>query len=163
MTAHRLSANGIWDRFGYKQRAPIDDISSIAVHRGVVWVGSASKGVVRLLNADVQTTPATTNGDPWAWLYYGGARYLPSNNVSALFCEPGAADGDDASVFAVTAAGLSLLHVRSWTLAQKATVMQTFQEPRHDRYGLSSSCDMRAFGDLSPAQVVQAVTAVAAA
>jgi hypothetical protein len=52
-------------------------------------------------------------------------------------------------VFAVTASGLTLLKVRQWTLDQKAAVMQSFQEPRHDRYGLSSGCDLKQLGDLT--------------
>jgi hypothetical protein len=92
ITAHRLNSAGMWDRFGYKQYAPINDISSVTVHNGVVYVGSASKGMSRLINSDIPSGKPAANGDPWAWTYYGGARYLPNNNVTALFAEPDSVD-----------------------------------------------------------------------
>ena len=155
MTVHRLAADGLWQRFGYKQRAPIDQISSVAVRAGVVWVGSAAHGLARLVNDDPQAA-VTASGDPWAWAYYGGARWLPSDSVLGLFCESSLSGNDEASVLVATDAGLSLLHLSAWTLAQKAVAMQSFQEPRHNRYGLSSSVDLRAFGDVAtPASIVQ--------
>jgi hypothetical protein len=165
VAAHRYSRNGRWDRFGFHQGAPMQNLSSVACHGGAVFIGSAVFGVSRLVNA----VPAQNDGpddeaynggdrlhpDPWNWAYYFGPRYLPGNAVWALFAEDDVvANGtqQDASAFVVTDSGLTYLNLRPWTLATKAAAFWSFEEPRHNRYGLSAWCDLDAFGDLSSYQ-----------
>jgi hypothetical protein len=46
----------------------------------------------------------------------------------------------------VSDAGLSLLTVTPWTLAEKAVAMYAFQFPRHDHWGLTSSVGLTRYG-----------------
>jgi hypothetical protein len=187
ITVHRRNHLGQWDRFGYRQQAPITQLSSIAVHSGVLFSGSLTSGMSRLLdtsaspymppnlhqkdgfqNGYVQLRHSsdqfrafsscialksvcgvsllTLDSDGWSWLYFYGPRWLPGNVVYSIFAEP---TSDEASVFVITNQGITYLNVQKWTLAQKARAMMSFQEPRHDRHGLSSACNLNTFGDLT--------------
>ena len=107
-SVHQLTSDLQWNRYGYAQLAPMQNVSCVCVANGVVWVGSDKAGLSRIwsdTSPQQHTTPAQItessidfnpgestvtrpratfrdpSGDPWAWLYYYGARYLPSNVV----------------------------------------------------------------------------------
>ena len=173
-SVHQLTSDLQWNRYGYAQLAPMQNVSCVCVANGVVWVGSDKAGLSRIWSdtspqqhttpcaiteSSIDFNPGESNkarpratfrdpsGDPWAWLYYYGARYLPSNVVIDVIPtnSPG---GEDSSVFVVTRAGLALLHIEPWTLPMKAEAWKQFQLPQHDRHGITSSCGI-AFGDRS--------------
>jgi len=86
-------------------------------------------------------------GDPWTWQYYYGARYIPSNAVTAVVAPiPYGDGGEDCSVFVVTDVGIALMSLTTWTLEEKALAFTQFQSPQHDRHGITASCGIN-FGD----------------
>ena len=148
---HRFEASsGALMRFGYQQNSPFRNVSSVAISGGSVWVSSSSMGVSRLpstsnpVQLDGLLVPPVEPGelrqsDPWVWSYYGGHRYLPSNQVLGVVTYPGGANSldEEESVFVVTTVGLAFLHRTKWTLKEKTNAEMRLQ-PRHDRHGLSS-------------------------
>ena len=142
---HRFEASsGALMRFGYQQNSPFRNISSVAVSGGSVWVSSSTMGVARMpstaspVQLDGLLVPAVEPGelrqsDPWVWSYYGGHRYLPSNQVVGVVAYP----DEEESVFVLTTVGLAYLHRTKWTLKEK-TDAELLLQPRHDRHGLSS-------------------------
>jgi hypothetical protein len=164
-TVHKLSADGRWWRYGQKQGAPLDNVTSVAAVGGFVYVG-AETGLARVrgdADPSASSSPHHANADPWQWQYYGGHRYLPDDAVSTLVPNgnantnansPGIAQtgiGGDGSVVVacVTATGIALMQAELWTLSEKALSMQQFQEPRHDRRGLVADCQLQEYGDVS--------------
>lgn len=164
---HRLTRDKVYWRYGYQQGAPMQNISSVAVHNGIVYAGSENLGLSSVdgaaspdqLDATIGgngdaspdptdgAPPAGAHGDPWRWSYYFGPRYLPSNAVLSLHVDRSRKSGHSLLVFTET--GAAYLDVRPFSLKEKAAAMDTFQYPRHDRYGLSTPVDLNAFGDLS--------------
>lgn len=164
---HMLTVELEWRRYGYAQMAPMQNVSSTAVSNGVVWVGSDEAGLSRMWSdtsfqqldspmsrgqpeertvADASTF-RDPEGDPWTWQYYYGARYLPSNVVTAVVAAV-PYGGDDCSVFVVTDVGIALMSLSPWTLEEKATAFTQFQSPQHDRHGITASCGIN-YGDRS--------------
>ena len=160
---HRLTKEYAFWRFGYQQGAPMLNITSVAAHNGIVYSGSPGLGVARLSGAQsaaqLDISPDSSNsfvvggpdatgkdGDPWSWSYYYGPRWLPSNHILAL---TSSSQANRNSVFVVTDIGMALLNVGQMTLAEKAVIQESFQYPRHDRHGLSTSVHLPNAGDLT--------------
>jgi len=162
---HRITQQSMYWRFGWQQGAPMLNISTVAAHNGIVYSGSWNLGMARLNGAQspeqLDLSANTDNysvqgpdydgagGDPWSWSYYYGPRYLPSNDIQALVAT---SQQNRKSVLAVTGQGLALLDVGVMTLAKKAVLLETFQNPRHDRHGLSTSVHLNKVGVLSSYQ-----------
>lgn len=163
---HRITQQSMYWRFGWQQGAPMLNISSVAVHNGIVYSGSWNLGMARLngaqspeqldLSADTYSVDGPNSdgpgGDPWSWSYYYGPRYLPSNDIQAIVSS--SQRSSSKSVFAVTGLGLALMDVGDMTLAKKAVIMESFQNPRHDRHGLSTNVNLKEVGVLSSYQKV---------
>lgn len=152
---HKLLPNGMFLRFGQRQGSPNAEITSVRACNGYVWVGSAV-GMARVRgDGDASTHVGFTfknsqeeekEKDPWAWNFYGGHRYLPDNKVTAF--ETAEGPNDSSAVLVVCSTGLSLMDVSLWTLEEKATAVETFQNPRHDRHGLTTQVDLLTYGDV---------------
>lgn len=108
-------------RLSFSSGLPVGGLRAIAVASdGAVWAGGG-EGLVRY-----QSSP-----HPWdRWQYFGGKRYLPSDEVLAL------AAGDNGSVWARTAAGISHIEFRWMTLAEKAAHFEDRIGRRHKRHHL---------------------------
>lgn len=168
---HKQDTQGRWWRYGYHQGAPFGNITSVTVVDGYVYVGS-QLGLARLkstsnpaqvdtlgnpneacnllIGADgsAETANCADNADPWTWSYYAGHRYLPDDSVATLVSAP-ATDGTSTVVLVASQTGLTYLETAPWTLAEKGEAMLQFQNPRHERRKLTSSCGLSVYGDLS--------------
>lgn len=167
---HKLDTQGrIW-RYGYHQGSPFANLTSVTVANDYVYIGSASGGLARMKvvqspaqadtlsnnrgivlmkgEEEISSAAASSVGliDPWQWSYYHGHRYLPDNQVQALVVS---ADKHGSVVLAITSTGTSLIQTAKWTLAEKAKAYEQFQEPRHDRYNLTTNCGLSNYGDLN--------------
>lgn len=156
---HKLTRDGTYWRMGYQQMAPMGNVSTLAVSQGQIFSGSFNLGMARVsgkqspeqldakLTGDPDLPPAGgQGGDPWAWVYYYGPRWLPSDDVLAIVAT---GQRNRKSVVAVTGAGLTVMNVGQMTLKEKAAVEETYQNPRHNRHGLASSCVLKSPGVLS--------------
>lgn len=156
-SVHKLSAGGRLWRYGQRQGAPTANVTSVSASNGYIWVGT-SFGVSRVSgNADATqkdelstTYRLNSESDPWGWMYLSGNRYLPDNKVSAVVA--GSPIGTGSLVLVTTYSGLALLEASPWTLAEKASAIGDFQEPRHNRHGLTTGVTLSAYGDLSSYQ-----------
>jgi hypothetical protein len=156
---HKLSREGQYYRYGWQQGAPMTNVSTVAIADGYVWVGSWALGLARMkatnspdqldasIGQDGNVGAGAANKDPWAWDYYWGARWMPSNDVSGILFDSKAATGH--SVLVTTGTGIAYIRADLITLAKKAKAVSTFQHPRHDRHGLISPVTLDRFGDLS--------------
>lgn len=119
---------------------PYGNISSVAASSsGSIWLGTA-RGVIRF------------NEESKNFRYFNGPRYMtdeafgPGNAVKDV--ATGSWKGKECALM-LTGTGLSLFHFESMTLADKAARFQQQVYPYHDRFGLTASCSLRKFGDLS--------------
>lgn len=169
---HKLSNDQRWWRYGQRQGAPFDSISSVAAVNGYIYVGS-QKGLARVagdadptqkyqISSNTGTSSSssssassyhqgTMHADPWVWRFYGGNRYLPDNAVSAVVTNEKSsnADGDGEIVVGViTETGLTWMEVSMWTLAEKSVSLEQFQYPRHNRRGLVADCQLAEYGNV---------------
>ena len=151
---HKMLPNGMFLRFGQRQGSPNAGISSVKASNGFVWVGSAV-GLARVRGDGDATTHVgltfhDTDGenekDPWAWNFYNGHRYLPDNMVTAF--ESAEGPNDSSAVLVVCSTGLALMDTSLWTLEEKAKAVETFQNPRHNRHGLTTQVDLLTYGDV---------------
>jgi hypothetical protein len=108
-------------RLSFDSGLPVGGLRAIAIATdGAVWAGG-SEGLVRY-----QKLP-----HPWdRWQYFGGRRYLPSDDVTAL------AAGEGGSMWVSTSAGVSHIEFRMMTLAEKAALFEERIAQRHKRHGL---------------------------
>ena len=92
-------------KLSFAQGLPVGGLRAIAITTdGAVWAGG-DEGLVRY-----QDSP-----DDWVrWQYFGGMRYLPSDEVTSL------AAGEAGSVWVQTHAGICHIEFRPMTLTQKA-------------------------------------------
>src|SRR5437867_2251294 len=108
-------------RLSFDDGLPVGGLRAIAITTdGAVWAGG-DQGLVRYVNAS----------HPWdRWQYFGGKRYLPSDEVISL------AAGDAGSIWVQTSAGISHIEFRRLTLADKAVYFEQRIAERHKRYYL---------------------------
>mmetsp|Transcript_20834 Transcript_20834/g.29957 ORF Transcript_20834/g.29957 Transcript_20834/m.29957 type:complete len:806 (-) Transcript_20834:191-2608(-) len=151
-SVHRLTRSGMLWRYGQRQGAPTGNITSVTCTTGMVYVGTLY-GVARVAgNADptqidqLMTHATTSTTDPWKWSYYEGHRYLPHDHTIAVV---GGRVSSSAVVLAVCETGLALLESALWTLKEKSLSMGTFQNPRHNRHGLTTGVNLNEYGDLN--------------
>ena len=160
---HKLTQDAVYWRMGYQQAAPMFNVSSVAVSKGLVFSGSYDLGMARVSgkqsvaqldvsakgnSASSSSSPPSggADGDPWSWMYYFGPRWLPSNQVYAIIPTN---QKDRKSVLVITSNGMTVLNLGEMTLKEKAAIQETSQEPRHDRHGLSTECNLKEAGVLS--------------
>ena len=150
--AHKLTNDGALLRYGFHQGSPIGNVSSIAVSGTQVWIGS-NFGLSRLNSiadpSQQEDTPSYTGigNNPWMFLYFGGLRWLPDNDVITVVADM-SSDPTESSVMVVTPKGLSYIKTELWTLSEKAVAVEAAQV-RHNRHGLTSSVDLNIFGDVN--------------
>ena len=149
-SVHKMLPSGMLLRFGQRQGSPNAEITSVVACNGYIWVGSAV-GMARVrgdgdAGTHYQLTDTGENDDPWAWSFYGGHRYLPDNNVIDFSGVVG--PNDSSAVLVVCSTGLALLDVSLWTLGEKAKAVETFQNPRHNRHGMTTQVDLLVYGDV---------------
>jgi hypothetical protein len=151
---HKLTAAGVWFRYGQRQGSTNAQITSVSAANGFVYVGSAV-GLSRVRgDADPtqyykgeQLDDRQQHADPWSWNYYAGHRYFPDDNVKRVVSASTSADSGVAVV--VTANGVTMLESALWTLDEKGVTMESFQSPRHIREGLTAGCNLDVYGDLT--------------
>ena len=112
-------------RLSFDSGLPVGGLRAVAITSdGAVWAGG-SEGLVRY-----QDSP-----HPWdRWQFFGGRRYLPSDDISGL------APGEGGSIWVRTAEGVGHIEFRSMTLAQKASYFEQRIIDRHARHGLVAGC-----------------------
>ena len=108
-------------RLSFDNGLPVGGLRAIAITTdGAVWAGS-DQGLVRYVNASHH----------WdRWQYFGGKRYLPSDEVISL------AAGDAGSIWVQTSGGVSHIEFRRLTLAEKAAYFERRIAERHKRHHL---------------------------
>jgi hypothetical protein len=108
-------------RLSIEDGLPVGGLRAIAIATdGAVWAGGEN-GLVRY----------TASSAPWErWQYFGGKRYLPSDQVLSL------AAGSSGSMWVRTSEGVSHIEFRLLTLAQKADYFERRISSRHKRHNL---------------------------
>eukprot|EP01102_Stenamoeba_stenopodia_P019391 TRINITY_DN7307_c0_g1_i2.p1 TRINITY_DN7307_c0_g1~~TRINITY_DN7307_c0_g1_i2.p1 ORF type:complete len:916 (-),score=180.24 TRINITY_DN7307_c0_g1_i2:23-2770(-) len=123
---------------------PYGNVTSLVkgVSPGEMFIGT-ERGLIRFYSGD--------EGGDWntygPFYYYYGPRYHPGNSVSSLLVLSNPF-GMSQVLFA-TETGLGFISFEEWTLSQKVALLETINNARHDRYGLTSECGLEAFGDLT--------------
>jgi hypothetical protein len=149
-SVHKLTANGIWYRYGQRQGSTNAQITSVVAVNGFVYVGSAV-GLSRV-RGDADPTQyykvtESLHEDPWSWSFYAGQRYLADDSIA--FVVAGATGGSSSVAIAVSATGMALIESNLWTLDEKSQVMESYQSPRHNREGLTAGCHLNVYADVS--------------
>ncbi|NIA30701.1 MAG: hypothetical protein GWP06_12415 [Actinobacteria bacterium] len=111
------------------QKVPWPEITCVKEIRGDLWFGS-TKGAFKLRKDG-------------KYDYYASYRWLAGDDVISI--EP----GPDNSVLILSNEGLSRIHFKLMTLADKAAHYQKIQRLRHIRYGFNSEVILKTPGDLS--------------
>lgn len=108
-------------RLSFGDGLPVGRLRAIAIATdGAVWAGG-DEGLVRYVDSS----------DSWdRWQYFGGKRYLPSDEVTSL------AAGEAGSIWVQTSAGTSHIEFRRLTLADKAAYFERRIAERHKRHDL---------------------------
>ena len=136
--ANRRDGTATKIRLSFNEGLPVGDLEVVAIATdGAVWAGGG-QGLVRYVekaSAKCQKQHQKPVVDsffrPWdRWQYFGGQRYLPSDQVTAL------AAGENGSMWVQTTAGVAHLEFRSLTLADKATYFEQRITERHKRHNL---------------------------
>jgi hypothetical protein len=113
-------------RLSFDDGLPVGGLRALAITSdGAVWAGG-DQGLVRYVDSS----------DAWdRWQYFGGKRYLPSDEVTSL------AAGDAGSIWVQTSAGISHIEFRRLTLADKAAYFEQRIAERHKRHHLVSDSE----------------------
>ncbi len=122
----KSSARGAGDsvpqaRLSFDDGLPVGGLRAIAITTdGAVWAGGG-EGLVRYVDSS----------HAWdRWQYFGGKRYLPSDEVTSL------AAGEAGSIWVQTSEGVSHIEFRRLTLADKAAHFERRIAERHKRHDL---------------------------
>ncbi len=108
-------------RLSFADGLPVGRLRAIAITtEGSVWAGG-DEGLVRYQDGSNESD---------RWQFFGGKRYLPSDEVVSL------AAGEAGSVWAQTSAGVSHIEFRSMTLSEKAAHFEQQIAERHKRHNL---------------------------
>jgi hypothetical protein len=114
-------------RLSFDDGLPVGGLRALAITTdGAVWAGG-DQGLVRY--EDTSRAPDSSNAED-RWQYFGGQRYLPSDEVTSL------AAGDAGSIWVQTSAGISHIEFRRLTLADKAAYFERRIAARHKRHYL---------------------------
>jgi hypothetical protein len=114
-------------RLSFDDRLPVGGLRALATATdGAVWAGG-DQGLVRY--EDTSRAPDRSNAED-RWQYFGGQRYLPSDEVTSL------AAGEAGSIWVQTSAGISHIEFRRLTLADKAAYFERRIAERHKRHYL---------------------------
>ena len=108
-------------RLSFDDGLPVGGLRALAITTdGAVWAGG-DQGLVRYVDSP----------HAWdRWQYFGGKRYLPSDEVTSL------AAGEAGSIWVQTSAGISHIEFRRLTLAEKAAHFERRLAERHKRHYL---------------------------
>ncbi len=113
--------------FDTSKGMPSQDVRSVAATNDAIWIGTA-QGALRRKSS--------------GWSHLHSRRWLPSDDVIAI------APASDGTVWVATAAGLSAIHRRAMTLAEKADHYLAICLKRHVRPPyLVEQCNLEAPGD----------------
>lgn len=113
------------------RKLPCPQITCIRNLNGRLWFGS--------------TRGAFALRDDGTYDYYASKRWLVDDHVIDMAAGPGS------STLVLTRTGLSIIHVKPYTLAEKAAYFEQVQRLRHIRYGFQSRTNLYIPGDLSTA------------
>jgi hypothetical protein len=121
-------------RLSFDEGLPVGGLRVIAITTdGAVWAGG-DEGLVRYVDSS----------HAWdRWQYFGGKRYLPSDEVSSLVA------GEAGSIWVQTSAGISHIEFRRLTLADKAAYFERRIAERHKRHYLVADSEFSESGSLA--------------
>ena len=119
-------------RLSFDEGLPVGRLRAITISTdGAIWTGG-DDGLVRYATAT----------DAWdRWQYFGGKRYLPSDQVTSL------APGEAGSVWVRTADGISHIEFRLLSLADKAAHFEKRLTERHERHYLVADSQLSDAGN----------------
>jgi len=123
-----------FERGRTEKRLPCTDVRCIRAMGESTWFGTP-KGAMAL-------------GPDGHIDYYASKRWLVDDMVVDIW------PGPDRSVLVLSETGLSVIHFREMTLANKAEHFDKLTRQRHIRYGFSSSLAMSVPGDLSTGTLI---------
>lgn len=127
-----LHPDGIWSRWGIRERIPFLDVTSIVpVANGDVWIGT-SHGLIRHRDAEDATH---------TWDYYQGGRWMCSNGVTGLAV-------GDVDTYVASEAGIARIAFQPWRLAKRAAHYERLTHERHWRHGLIAGSRLQKPNDL---------------
>jgi hypothetical protein len=115
-------------------RLPCDEIRCVRVIGESAWFGTPNGAFVRRPDGHVD--------------YYASKRWLVDDAVVDIW------PGPEGSILILSETGLSVIHFRQMTLAQKAEHFDKLTRQRHIRNGFSSSLAMSTPGDLSTGTLI---------
>jgi len=117
-----------------KKRLPCEDIRCRRPIGNAVWFGTSKGAFAQQPDGRID--------------YYASRRWLVDDSVVDIW--PGPGD----SVLVLSQHGLSIIHFRKMTLAQKAEHFDRLTRQRHIRLGFNSAFEMRSPGDFSTGTLV---------
>ncbi len=115
-------------------KLPCTDITCIRTIGEKVWFGTARGAFARHTDGRID--------------YYASGRWLVDDAVVDI--QP----GPDQSVLILSEGGLSIIHFRAMTLAEKAEHFDRAMRQRHIRYGFNSALALSVPGDLSSGTLI---------
>jgi len=130
----RLDANSFEVRGELQTKLPCTDIRCIKAIGGRTWLGTPQGAFVTRDDERID--------------YYASKRWLVDDVVGDI------APGPDNSVLVLTEKGLSIIHFKEMTLAEKAGHFDRIMRQRHIRYGFNSALAMSVPGDLSSGTLI---------
>jgi hypothetical protein len=148
-----------YERIGTRSGLPYNDTKAVTAgrvmvpnsdgHMRKVWTGTPA-GAIRI-DQNINNSCIMCRQEQRSFRYFFGSRWLPTQTAvpstnSVLFASASFSGND---VWLLTAQGLSQISVVNMTLAQKAAHYQAMVYPRHDRFGLTSECSLKEFGNLN--------------
>jgi hypothetical protein len=121
-------------RLSFADGLPVDGLRAIAITTdGAVWAGG-DRGLVRYHNSP----------HAWdRWQYFGGRRFLPSDEIIALVA------GEAGAIWVQTRAGVSHIEFQMMTLVDKAAYFERRIAERHKRHYLVADSELREPGNLA--------------
>jgi hypothetical protein len=106
--------------------------------------------------AETNSVHKFTKSKGGMWWRYGQRQGSPNAQITSVDNKvTGVINGSSKSgstVLVATENGLSVIESSPWTLSDKAKAMKSFQEPRHNRHGLTTSVTLTKYGDVNSFQ-----------
>ena len=129
-----LDANSFEVRGELETRLPCTDIRCIKAIGARMWFGTPRGAFAMRDNGRID--------------YYASKRWLMDDAIVDI------APGPDNSVLVLSEKGLTIIHFKEMTLAEKATHFDRVMRQRHIRYGFNSALAMSEPGDLSTGTLI---------
>lgn len=129
-----LESNGVWRPIQGTEGLPYEDVTALVVDlNDNFWIGT-TRGVIHY----------QPDNEVRQWYYRAGKRYVADDHINDI-----ALSEDGRTVYAATAAGVSIIKVITTTLREKANTIEARVNKVHRRRGLVAACRFETLDDTS--------------